>query len=169
MNLLITGKPGIGKTTLIKKLIDASGREKFAGFYTEEVHDEKGERQGFKIVTLSGKEGILAKKGLKSKYRVGKYGVNIRNLEEIAVKEIEQALYNKVNAIIIDEIGPMEICSEKFRDAVIKALDSPLRVIATIKNASEPFLNKLRARNDVEIVEVNSNNRNNLSTIIVID
>ena len=68
-NILFTGRPGVGKTTVIMKLI--SGLEGVGGFYTEEIRQRK-ERKGFRIVTLRGKKGILAHKALKSPYRVGK-------------------------------------------------------------------------------------------------
>ncbi len=78
-NLLITGKPGIGKTTLVKRLVGILERPK-CGFITEEIRKE-GKRRGFCITTFSGKQGILACDDLESKFRVGKYGVDIGVLD----------------------------------------------------------------------------------------
>lgn len=69
-NILITGKPRTGKTTLVKRLVESLRRVRAGGFYTEEI-TRNNIRQGFKIVTLDGKEGILAKKGMPSPFPVG--------------------------------------------------------------------------------------------------
>jgi len=159
-NILFTGRPGVGKTTVIMKLI--SGVEGVDGFYTEEIR-EKGERKGFRIVTLRGKKGILAHKDLHSSYRVGKYGVNIEDLENIAGRSIILALSDdKKKIVLIDEIGRMELYSPKFQEAVIKALESPKRVIATIQDKHNRFTDAIRKREDVELIEVTSENRKRL-------
>ncbi len=159
-NILFTGRPGVGKTTVIMKLI--SGLKGVGGFYTEEIR-ERGERKGFRIVTLRGKKGILAHKDLKAPYRVGKYGVNIEDLENIAGRSILLALDNiDQKIVLIDEIGRMELYSPKFQEAVIKALDSSKRVIGTLQQRHNKFTDAVRERGDVEIVEVTLENRKRL-------
>ena len=103
-NIFITGKPGCGKTTLIKE-ISKELKPKIFGFYTEEIR-EKEKRVGFKIKTLDKKEGILAHIKFKSKYQVGKYKVNLKDLEEIGVSALEKAIKEK-KIVLIDEIGKM--------------------------------------------------------------
>jgi len=155
---LLTGRPKVGKTTLLKKIIknlDSSG-----GFYTEEI-SEGNERIGFRIKTLNGIEGILAMKGLRSKFRLGKYGINLKDLEEIAVKSIEEALEEK-DIVIIDEIGKMELFSQAFKDMVLKALDSRKRVIAVIHRQDLDFLKAIKSRKDVLLFEVNLDNHREL-------
>jgi nucleoside-triphosphatase len=158
-NILICGRPGVGKTTLIKKVAEKLG-EKAAGFYTEEIRKEK-ERVGFKIKNLEGKEGILAHIDCKSPYRVGKYKVNLNEFEEISLPSIERGIKEE-KIIIIDEIGKMELYSKKFRQVVIQALDSPNNVIATIPAYKNEFLKKIRQRGDVEIYEIMRENREKL-------
>ena len=159
-NILFTGRPGVGKTRVIMNLI--SGLEGVGGFYTEEMR-QKGERKGFRIVTLRGKKGILAHKDLKSPYRVGKYGVNIEDLENIAGESITLALNDdKKKIVLIDEIGRMELYSPKFQQAVIEALSSSKRVIGTLQERHNKFIDAIREREDVEIIEVTLENRNRL-------
>jgi len=156
-NILVAGKPRAGKTTLITEVIDNLRDKSIGGFYTQEIR-KGGERKGFRIRTLDGKEGILAHKVTKSKYKVGSYGVNIEDLEGIGVVSIEVALKER-DIVVIDEIGKMELYSKKFEEAVIRTLNSPKRVLATIPEHRNRFLNEIRRRNDVELVEITPNNR----------
>lgn len=119
-HILITGRPGVGKTTLIKRLAIEIKTLKpswtVTGFWTSEIR-QKGQRIGFNIHTLNGQQGILARlsdQRFKSKFRVGKYSVDIKDLEEIAVP----ILYRNTDLLIIDELGKMELFSQKFREAV---------------------------------------------------
>ncbi len=155
-NILLTGKPGCGKTTLIKQIIEELGLDA-GGFYTLEIRRE-GKREGFKIITLDGKEGLLAHVNIRSPYRVSKYGVDIKNLEEIGVKSILDAL-EKNKVIVIDEIGKMELFSEQFRNAVLAALDSQSKVLATIMLAANPFADEIKKRQDVKIFYLTPENR----------
>jgi len=164
-NILLTGKPGIGKTTIIKKVI---GQLPFAGGFCSEEIREKGQRLGFKILTLAGKEGILAHQDIKSPHRVGKYGVNIQDLEEIAGKSIEDALQDrKITTIIIDEIGRMELYSPRFQKIVMRALESSKPVIGVIQNRPSSFADKIKNRVDVKIIKVTLDNRNGLTEEIL--
>ncbi len=155
-NILLTGRPGIGKTSVIKEVIDIL-KINAGGFYTSEIR-AGGVRKGFEIITLNGKKGILAHVDCRSPYRVSKYGVNIKDLEEIAAPAIEEALRNK-ECIIIDEIGRMELYSPKFCSLVKKALDSKKRVLGTIQARHNEFLDSIRKRKDAKIIEITFENR----------
>ncbi|MCD6363433.1 MAG: NTPase [Synergistetes bacterium] len=158
-HLILTGPPGVGKTTLLKKLME--GVSDARGFFTEEIR-EGGRRRGFKLITLSGRECVLAHESLSSPYRVGKYGVNLSDFEKIGVGEIEKGLSEGASIIVIDEIGKMELFSRRFEKALLKALDS-LRVVATMGRINHPVVKRIRARKDVEIIEVRLDNRSILA------
>lgn len=153
-NILLTGEPGVGKTTVIKRVL--SGLENAGGFFTEEIR-EHGKRMGFRIVTLDGKTGILAYKR-KGEFMIGSYSVDIKDLEEIAVESIRLALKER-DVIVIDEIGKMEILSRKFRDVVIEALKSPKIVIGVIHRENSGFFKKIKEMNNVELIQVRLGNR----------
>jgi nucleoside-triphosphatase len=159
-NILITGKPRTGKTTLIKRLVECFSNTHTGGFYTEEI-TKNNLRLGFKIVTLDGREGILAKKGMSSLFRLGQYGIDIHDLEEIGVNAIEQAVREK-ELVVIDEIAKMELFSPRFREVVIKALNCPKQVLGVIQMSNHPFLNQTRSRKDIEIHELTIHNRESL-------
>jgi len=160
VNVLLTGQPGIGKTTLIKRLIEATSLSK-GGFYTEEVR-ERGQRVGFSLTTLDGKESVLAHVKIKSPYQVGKYGVDTDTFEAIGVESIRKAISIK-ELIIIDEIGRMELFSRRFREVVLQALKTG-RVVATIKKGRGGFIDEIKSRKDVRVLEVNLKNRETLSS-----
>jgi nucleoside-triphosphatase len=156
MNYLLTGHPGVGKTTIIKKLIEKL-KLPAGGFYTEEIR-ENNMRMGFAIVTLSGLKGVLAHRNFKSRYKVGDYGVGVYTLDRIGVKEIQMCLVEK-KVIVIDEIGKMELLSPQFQEVVQKALDADNLVLGTITLAHHPFAEKVKARDDVKIYEVTRENQ----------
>ena len=166
-NVLVTGYPGVGKTTLIKRIRVALRLA--GGFYTEEIREGKT-RTGFKVITVEGKEGLLAHKAIISPYRVGKYGVNINDLEEIGVESILQALDDqRCSVVVIDEIGKMELFSRRFKDSVAKALDSPKRILATAPIYPGHFIKNIKLRSDVDTITVDVSNRDSLSDQILED
>jgi len=155
-NIFVTGPPGCGKTTLIKEILKEL-KLKAGGFFTEEIR-EGGMRKGFKIITLDGKEGILAHVDIKSPLKVSKYGVNLKDLEEIGVKEIEKNLKENF-LIVVDEIGKMEIFSSKFREAILKALNSKNKILGTIMLKKNPFCDKIKERKDTKVFYLTMENR----------
>jgi nucleoside-triphosphatase len=157
--VLLTGRPGCGKTTLIKRVVN-NLPQRAGGFYTEEIRD-RGTRVGFKIVTLDGDEVVFAHVALKTSERVGKYRLDLSALEAVGVKAIREAVQAQ-RLVVIDEIGPMEIRSAIFRDAVNKALDSEVPVLATIFGRSLPFTDAIKSRPDVTLIEVRPDNRERL-------
>jgi nucleoside-triphosphatase len=63
---------------------------------------------------------------------------------------------------VIDEIGPMEIRSAIFRDAVNEALESEVPVLGTIFARPLLFTDAIKARPDVTLIEVRPDNRERL-------
>ncbi len=161
-NVFLTGAPSSGKTTVIKKVI-ASLKIPTKGFFTEEVRIG-GKRVGFLMKTLDGKEGYLAHQNIKSDFHIRRYGVSIENIETIAVPSIVPI---DRHIIVLDEIGKMECFSEVFKRAAIKALDSPNIVVGTITLGGDAFIQEIKSRNDIEIIEVTLKNRDSLPDFIV--
>jgi nucleoside-triphosphatase len=157
--VLLTGRPGSGKTTLIKRVLDELP-QRFGGFYTEEIRDQ-GTRLGFKVVALEGGEAVFAHVDFATPERVGKYGLDLCALEAVGVNAIREAVQAQ-RPIVIDEIGPMEIRSVAFREAVNDALDSELPVLATIFSRPLPFTEGIKSRPDAVLIEISVNNRDRL-------
>ena len=157
---LLTGPPRIGKTTMIKKIMDVVGRERCGGFYTEEIHIQET-RVGFRLVTLDGKHGILAHVNAASPLRVGRYGVNLDCLESIGIPAVYTAMATR-DLIVLDEIGPMELYSDRFKSALMDVLNGPRPLLATIALKSRPWLDAMKQHKRVELYTLTLDNRNTL-------
>lgn len=158
-HILLTGKPGIGKTSVIKKIIPMFGSDA-GGFFTEEIR-VIDRRTGFRIVTLDGEEGLLAHVDCNSNYKVGKYRVDLDSFERVTIPALENAVKNK-QIIVIDEIGKMELFSTKFREMVNNILDGEKSLLGVIMDDGDAFVERVKKREDVTLVTVNYENRESL-------
>ncbi|HID10119.1 MAG TPA: NTPase [Candidatus Latescibacteria bacterium] len=154
--LFLSGRPGVGKTTLLLQALQRI-KVRTGGFYTEEVR-KGGERVGFRIRSLSGEEGTLAWKGLRSPCRVGRYGVNMEDLERVGVEALRRAIA-EAELIVVDEVASMELCSKRFKKTVVEALESGKPVLGVLQRKAHPFLDEIRSRPDVRVLEVTEGNR----------
>ena len=163
MNLLLTGPPRCGKTTLVERVVEAlEGQVRFAGFLTREVRGG-GDRVGFDIITLEGREAPLSRKGAATGPRVGSYRVDVPSLESVAVPSMVSV---DAEAFVVDEIGLMELVSRDFRNAVMDLLDDPRPVLATIRWKPHPFCDGVKDRTDTEVVVVGKENRDALVDVL---
>jgi len=166
---ILTGAPGAGKTTVLAKTVSAlRGRGvSVGGMFSREVR-EGNLRVGFEIVDVAAaKVGRLANVSQKVGPQVGKYRVDLADLESIGAGAINSALENS-DVISIDEIGPMELFSPKFKQAAKKALDSKKLVLAVVhQKAQDNLVTETKARADAEVFVVTVENRVQLPEILV--
>jgi len=161
---LITGKPGVGKTTLVQKIIKRMGSVNMAGFYTAEIRS-KGPRLGFELHGLNGGCRTLAHVEIDSQHRVGRYGVD-KDGFEVFLTTLD-LLNPDVELIVIDEIGKMELLSNRFRNLVCDALNSDKQVLASIPIKGNKFIREIKQRLDIHLFEVTHGNRDHLPDAIV--
>ena len=154
--LILTGRPAIGKTTLIKAVIGRVG-ERAGGFYTEEILGPGG-RKGFRLIALAGPSGVIAHVDFKSRSQVGRYGVDVDAIDRLGAGAIRTAVDQRP-IVIIDEIGRMELFSSQFQSAVLKAMSSPKTVVATAMLVEHPWVTALKAMPGVTVWEVTRQNR----------
>lgn len=148
---LLTGRPGTGKTSLIKQVAAKMG-DSAGGFYTEEIRSG-GVRQGFRLVTLNGEAAILAHTDIHSPYRVSRYGVDIDSLDRVGVSALSQAARER-SLVIIDEIGKMELFSANFREAVLSIISHGKKVLGTIMSSPHPWADLIKQKPRVKLIEV---------------
>jgi nucleoside-triphosphatase len=165
MKILLTGPPGVGKTTVIQKVL--SGIEISAGgFFTQEMR-EGGRRVGFSLRTLDGEQGVLAHIDYPGRYRVGRYGVDLSLFEALALPALERGLKEE-ELIVIDEIGKMELFSQRFQQMVMRIIDQNAQhLLGVIHQGREPFATAIRKRGGVEVIVVSHDNRNDLPAQII--
>lgn len=158
--ILLTGEPGVGKTTLFQKVITALGPD-CAGFYAREIRENE-ERAGFEIVTLNLPvgNGPMAHVNFPKDHHVAQYGVDLTHLEKVT--EAARPLLHSDKILIIDEIGQMQSYSQKFREFIEEALTSDVRLIATIKQAAFPWTDSIKENFQIPIETVTLENRDSL-------
>jgi nucleoside-triphosphatase len=157
--LLLTGAPGVGKTTVIRKLADALAGREVRGFLTQEMRSG-GLRVGFRIESLSGASATMAHVDFHSQHRVGRYGVDVDAIDRI----VEEALVldPATELHLVDEIGKMECFSRRFVSSMHLLLDAGRPLVATVALRGGGFIAEVKRRQDVKIVEVTLWNRNDL-------
>jgi nucleoside-triphosphatase len=169
LKVFITGRPGVGKSTVLKKVQELllSKGYRVGGVSCPEMRRE-GVRVGFKIVDVSsGRTGILSQIGFDSGPRIGKYVVNLPDLEEVGVKALDIAV-READVVLIDEVGPMEMQSKLFQEAVLRTLSGQKQVIGILHWRMEhPVISAIKARSDLKILEVTHQNRDVLPSEIV--
>ena len=165
VNILLTGLPGSGKTTLINKIRKRLNLQAI-GFVTNEVRDQ-GRRIGFNIETISGIKLPLASKfNHSSRYRVASYGVYLENLNTI-VEQLEKELQEtNHDIVVIDEIGKMELFSTKFVHFLDYCLDSQ-QVLGTIMLKDNAYTKNIKQRSDTEVFHLNEENRDSVERVIM--
>jgi nucleoside-triphosphatase len=157
--LLLTGEPGVGKTTVLRRVASGIEPGRVGGFLTDEVR-KQGRRVGFRLVPFRGPERILAHVGLRGPARVGRYGVDVDAID--AIVETALALDPELEIYLVDEIGKMECFSGRFVTAVQGLLESDRRLIATVAQRGGGLIADVKHRPDVEIWEVTRANREEL-------
>jgi nucleoside-triphosphatase len=161
--LLLQGLPKVGKTTVVERLVERLQGEDMpaAGFLTRELH-EQGRRVGFAVRSLRGPEAVIAHQDWVTGVQVGRFRVDVAAFERVALPALTAALEGDAVVVIIDEIARMELASAAFVDLLGQVMDRPAPVVATVHVHPHPVTDALLRRPDVQVIEVNSANRDEL-------
>jgi nucleoside-triphosphatase len=169
LSVFITGLPGIGKTTVIKRVITILEEEGFraGGVYCPEIRSG-GRRLGFEVIDiLTGNKGILSHVLQRSGPRVGKYRVNLDDLSRIGVNAIKNAM-EEADYIVIDEVGPMELQGKDFQLVIMRALESDKPVLGILHwKMRHPIITRIKAVKSVNIYEVTRENRDSIHKVLI--
>jgi nucleoside-triphosphatase len=161
VKILLEGRPGAGKSTVAQRLAELLGGEgvRVGGFVTGELR-ESGRRVGFEVEAFDGERAILAHVSLPGPPRVGRYGVDLEAFERVALPALDAA--GEADVVVVDELGKMELASERFRAAVSELFDGTLPVVATVHAFAHPFTDALKRRAGVECHRVTRDTRDAL-------
>ncbi len=157
--LLLSGRAAIGKTTIVKKIVDKLG-DRAGGFYTEEIFGPGG-RKGFQAITLDGHKTTLAHVDIRSRSRVGRYGVDVAAFERVGVTALRKAIAQS-EIVIIDEVGKMELFSSRFKAEVLRAVECGKPVVATVMSSAHPWVDALKVMPGIKEFEVTYKNRDEM-------
>jgi nucleoside-triphosphatase len=164
--LLLTGRPGVGKTTVLRKAAELLAGWRIAGFYTEEMR-ESGTRTGFRGLAFDGaSEAVIARADDPGQPRIGRYAVDVAAIDEIAGATLRFD-EDEVDAVLIDEIGKMECLASEFLDSVTDLLDTALPMVATVARQGTGLIAEVKNRPDALVWEVTPDNRDRLPAEIV--
>lgn len=152
-NILITGKPRSGKSTLLRKVVGTMNQK--IGFVTNEVR-VNGERIGFEIETSKKERAIFSDARFETPYKISRYFVNLQNLETLLPSI---SVFGERDLLYIDEIGQMQLLSENFKKFVLQYLNAPNTCLATISSIFEDNFTKLiKERKDVILIALSEGN-----------
>ena len=163
--LLVEARPGAGKTTVLRRLVELlrAAEVPASGFTTEELREggggaggRRGRRVGFAVESLDGRREVLAHVSLPGPPRVGRYGVDLDAFERTALPALDPAAGG---VVVIDELGKMELASERFRHAIEELLAGPAALVASVQATRHPFTDRLKQRRDVELIRLRAANR----------
>jgi nucleoside-triphosphatase len=160
---LVTGNPGIGKTTLIRQVVSTM-RMRAAGFYTEDLRDG-GVREGFRIVTLEGDIALLASTGHPGPIHVSKYGIDLQELDRVGVSALRRGM-DRGHVLVVDEIGQMQLFSKNLRHTVFEAVRLGHPMLGTIMAGRNPYADRIRSHQHVEVLSLTEDNRQEVVTFL---
>ena len=159
----------MGKSTVVREVADKIVVRGFrVGGMTSGDLRSGSARIGFEIRDLlTGKTGVLAHVNQTTGPRIGRYRVNTHDLDEIGAEAILSAIKH-ADLLVIDEVGPMELTSKRFGDAVQAALVCGKPVLGTVhRNAQDPLVVAIRSGSGIEVIEVTHDNRGTLPSNLV--
>jgi nucleoside-triphosphatase len=163
-NLLITGSPRSGKTTVIQRVSNRLTDEGYQadGVYCTEQRVD-GERVGFDLVdVVTGDSCTLAHVDRTEGPSVGRYQVNVGNIETMYATAFQRAIEN-TDFLLVDEIAPMQVYSKEFPRQIRRALDADLPLLAAIHDEeTDGFIGEVKQRDDIKIFEVSEETRDEL-------
>ena len=164
--LLLEGHPGIGKTTVTRRLLQLlrEAGVPVGGFTTGELRTG-GDREGFVVEAVSGAREVLAHVDLPGPPRVGRYGVDLAALERVALPALREPGAGGV--VVVDELGTMELASAAFCETVVELLGRDVAVVATVHQTRDRFTDALRRRPDIRVVRVTQATRDALPEQLV--
>ena len=159
---LIAGAPGVGKTTVARAVVERlrTAGAATGGFVTDELL-AAGRRVGFEVRVLGGPTATIARAGMPAAVQVGRYGVDVGAFEEVALQAVRETLDSGA-VLVLDELGSMELASDRFVRLLAAVFESPSAVLATVHLREHPVTDAIKSRPDVELVTVTAENRDAL-------
>lgn len=159
--VFLTGERGIGKSTVLNKVIQNINCS-LGGFIQDK--ELNGDKTIFKVISLYNpfKTYIIGIYHIKKAFLYK--DINAFNMIS---REILDKSFNSRKLIILDELGFMEEDSECFKKSVFKILDSNTPVLGVLKECDSNFVRTIKNRNDVQVIKIDKMNRDTIHEEII--
>lgn len=168
-NTFLTGPINIGKSTIIRRAVmELSSLDiPTGGFYTL-PYVTGGKVTGFYIQPLINMNSLPPPEDRMIARKIGsEWTADTAAFESIGAEILDSSLKSAADLVVMDELGFFEAGAFGFQDRVISLLSSPKMVLGVMKSADVPFLNGIRKREDVGLIEVTGENRDILAERIL--
>lgn len=161
MHLFLTGFVQVGKSTLIRRLLEKKTL-KLGGFKTKWYPE--GDSRILVMTPYTDIVSDITDDSIAAR-DIGKDRITYPEVFDTIGKRILEDS-TSCDLIVMDELGRLETNSEDFQRAVISVLDGDTPVIGVIQPRQTRFLDSIRARRDVMIIPVSEDNRNELYSLL---
>ncbi|MEA4914732.1 MAG: nucleoside-triphosphatase [Christensenella sp.] len=158
-HILICGEVGVGKSTLIQRLLAQSTRPLY-GFITKKLDPDEDGFHPIYIHPAGGRERRFNEENLIGTCDRRIHNINLDVFNTLGVDYLQA---KPGGIILMDELGFMEAKAEAFTRAVMEALNGDIPVIAAVKARFDiPFLNEVRAHKKAKLYMIMPQNREQL-------
>lgn len=158
-HVFLTGEKQIGKSTLLKRLIAESGRT-FKGFQTR-AYVLEGVKKGYYMHSMLPMEGIENDSPISVNLNKEMVIPILETFDTLGVKIVNDALAHP-GIMVMDEIGRFEGKSSDFKKAILMSLNREKQVIGVLQKTHSSFIDHIKARDDVEVIEITRENRDSI-------
>ncbi len=156
MNVFLTGQINCGKSTIINNFLEGYNG-KAAGYRTIRAKTHLDDFFGVYLLDINDIKKDMNKKNRAGTCFADKSLVCHENIfNTLGVKMLEG--YSQADIVIMDEIGALEKDCTLFLDKISEVLDSEANVMGVIKQKDTLFLNEIKLRADVKIIEITGRN-----------
>ena len=159
-HVFLTGDIRVGKSTAINKAL-AELNEKVGGFRTAGIDYRNGRWSN--LVLFKATEKLETGHIVAHQNKSSRKEVFLEVFDTYGPQFLEET--NRIT--IMDEVGFLESKSEKFCSAILETLNSDTHVLGVIRNIHTPFLDKIRNRDDVILITITEDNRDEIPRNIV--
>lgn len=168
MIILLTGKPGVGKSTVVEKFISRSSLP-IEWVMTKAILEPKtGRRLGFVAENSAGKRQTISHKtDIHSSVAVGENRVAVKAVDEVFSDFLEKVQNSEGSLTIIDEIGPIQLLSPRFNDLLGRIFTTDRGTILATIHYTDERLREYRDNAEYLLLEVSAINRGMLPGALV--